>query len=101
MANIIVNSAVMRDKATTIEKAAIKIQTTYEEMLKEVNTTASKMKGTTIDTQRKQFASMQSAFDVFSKDIKAYAAFLQKAAEFYEVSENEAAQKAGSTGKPF
>lgn len=72
MAQVVVDSSVMRDKAKTLENAAVNIQSLYAEMLQEVTTTANKMKGTTIDTQKKQFASMQSSFDTIVKDIKAY-----------------------------
>lgn len=52
MAQVVVDSSVMRDKAKTLENAAVNIQSLYAEMLQEVTTTANKMKGTTIDTQR-------------------------------------------------
>ena len=50
MAQVIVDSSVMRDKAKTLENAAVTIQSLYTEMLQEVTTTANKMKGTTIET---------------------------------------------------
>ncbi len=101
MAQIVVDSAVMREKAKAIENSAIKIQSLYTEMLQNVNTTASKMKGTTIETERKQFAGMQSVFDTFVSDIKQYAAFLNTAAEGYEARETEGTQNAGDQGKVF
>ncbi len=52
MAKVVVDSSVMRDKAKTLENAAVNIQTLYAEMLQEVTTTANKMKGTTIETER-------------------------------------------------
>lgn len=96
-----VYSSVMRDKAKTLENAAVNIQSLYAEMLQEVTTTANKMKGTTIDTQKKQFASMQSSFDTIVKDIKAYSTFLTQAAESYEAAEREGTQKAQEQGKIF
>lgn len=101
MAQIVVDSGVMQDKAKTIETAAGKIQSLYAEMLQEVNATANKMKGTTIDTQKKQFSSMQSTFDTFVKDMKAYSTFLTQAAEEYKTGENEGTQKAQEVGKVF
>lgn len=101
MAQVVVDSSVMRDKAKTLENAAVNIQSLYAEMLQEVTTTANKMKGTTIDTQKKQFASMQSSFDTIVKDIKAYSAFLTQAAESYEAAEREGTQKAQEQGKIF
>lgn len=101
MAQVVVDSSVMRDKAKTLENAAVNIQSLYAEMLQEVTTTANKMKGTTIDTQKKQFASMQSAFDTIVKDIKAYSTFLTQAAESYEAAEREGTQKAQEQGKIF
>ena len=45
MAQVVVDSRVMRDKAKTLENAAVTIQSLYAEMLQEVTTTANKMKG--------------------------------------------------------
>ena len=87
MAQVVVDSSVMRDKAKTIENASVTIDSLYAEMLQEVTITANKMKGTTIETQKKNFASMQSAFDTIVKDIKAYSTFLTEAAESYEAAE--------------
>ena len=101
MAQVVVDSSVMRDKAKTLENAAVNIQSLYAEMLQEVTTTANKMKGTTIDTQKKQFASMQSSFDTIVKDIKAYSTCLTQAAESYEAAEREGTQKAQEQGKIF
>ena len=101
MAQVVVDSSVMRDKAKTLENAAVNIQSLYAEMLQEVTTTANKMKGTTIDTQKKQFASMQSSFDTIDKDIKGYITFLTQAAESYEAAEREGTQKAQEQGKIF
>lgn len=101
MAQVVVDSSVMREKAKAIENASTTIQKLYTEMLQEVNTTAGKMKGTTIDTQKKQFASMQSRFEKFSTDIKAYGTFLTQAADSYDAAENEGTQKAQEQGKIF
>ena len=101
MAQVIVDSSVMRDKAKTLENAAVTIQSLYTEMLQEVTTTANKMKGTTIETEKKQFAGMQSTFDTFVKDMKAYRTFLTQAAESYEAAEREGTQKAQEQGKVF
>lgn len=101
MAQVVVDSNVMRDKAKTIENAAVSIQTLYAEMLQEVTTTANKMKGTTIETEKKQFASMQNTFDAMVKDIKSYGTFLTEAAEGYEIVEREGTQKAQEQGKIF
>lgn len=101
MAQVVVDSSVMRDKAKTLENAAVTIQSLYAEMLQEVTTTANKMKGTTIETEKKQFASMQNAFDTIVKDIKAYSSFLSQAAESYEAAEREGTQKAQEQGKIF
>lgn len=101
MAQVVVDSSVMRDKAKTIENASVTIQTLYAEMLQEVTTTANRMKGTTIETEKKQFAGMQSTFDIFVKDIKEYSTFLTQAAESYEAAEREGVQKAQEQGKVF
>ena len=99
MAQVVVDSSVMRDKAKTLENAAVTIQSLYAEMLQEV--TANKMKGTTIETEKKQFANMQNTFDTIVKDIKAYSTFLTQAAESYEAAEREGTQKAQEQGKVF
>lgn len=101
MAQVVVDSAVMRDKARSLENAAVTIDSLYAEMLREVTTTANKMKGTTIETEKKQFASMQSSFDTIVKDMKAYSTFLTQAAESYEAAEREGTQKAQEQGKIF
>lgn len=101
MAQVVVDSSVMRDKAKTLENAAVAIQTLYAEMLQEVTTTANKMKGTTIDIEKKQFASMQNTFDTFVKDMKEYSMFLTQAAENYEAAERDGTQKAQEQGKIF
>ena len=101
MAQVVVDSGVMRDKAKTLENASVTIQKLYAEMLSEVTTTANKMKGTTIETEKKQFSSMQSKFDSIVKDIMAYSTFLTQAAESYEAAEREGTQKAQQQGKIF
>ena len=101
MAQVVVDSSVMRDKSKTLENAAVTIQTLYAEMLQEVTTTANKMKGTTIETEKKQFAGMQNTFDTIVKDMKAYSTFLTQAAESYEAAERERTQKAQEQGKVF
>ena len=101
MAQVVVDSNVMRDKGKTLENAAVTIQTLYSEMLQEVTTTANKMKGETIETQKNQFAGMQSTFDTIVNDIKSYSSFLTEAAESYEAAENEGKQKAQEQGKIF
>ena len=89
MAQVVVDSRVMRDKARTIENAAVTIQTLYAEMLQEVTATTNRMKGEAIET------------DTIVKDIKAYSAFLNQAAEGYEAAEREGTQKAAEQGKVF
>lgn len=101
MAQVVVDSAVMREKANTIENAATAIQSLYAEMLQEVTSTANRMKGTTIETEKKQFASMQETFDAIVKDMKAYSTFLNEAAEHYEAAEREGTQRAQEQGVIF
>ena len=101
MAQVVVDSSVMRDKSKTLENAAVTIQSLYAEMLQEVTTTANKIKGTTIETDKKQVDSMQKTFDTIVKDIKAYSTFLTQAAESYEAAEREGTQKAQEQGKVF
>ena len=70
-------------------------------MLREVTTTSNKMRGTTVETSKKQFASMQPTFDTIVKDMKAYGAFLNQAAESYEAAERAGTQRAQEQGKIF
>ena len=67
MAQVVVDSRVMRDKARTIENAAVTIQTLYAEMLQEVTATTNRMKGEAIETAKERFASMQNVFDTIVK----------------------------------
>lgn len=101
MAQVVVDSSVMRDKAKVLENASVTIQSLYAEMLQEVTTTTNRMKGVTIETGKKQFASMQSTFDAIVKDIKGYSTFLDQAAEYYENAELEGTEKAQEQGKIF
>ena len=67
MAQVVVDSRVMRDKARTIENAAVTIQTLYAEMLQEVTATTNRMQGEAIETAKERFASMQNVFDTIVK----------------------------------
>lgn len=99
MAQVMVDSQVMREKAQAIQKAADNMLNKYMEMLQEVQTTAGKMKGTTIETQKQKFESMQPTFETFTTDIKAYANFLNKAADAYDAAEQRGTQMAEEQGK--
>lgn len=78
MAQVVVDSGVMRDKANTIKTASKSIQTLYAEMLQEVTATAGKMKGETIETQKNRFANMQTTFDTFAADMEKYGNFSRR-----------------------
>ena len=43
MAQVVVDSSVMRDKAKVLENASVTIQSLYAEMLQEVTTTTNRM----------------------------------------------------------
>lgn len=101
MAQVVVDSQVMRDKAKAIEAAAKNMLDRYNEMLREVQTTAGKMKGTTIETQKQKFEGMRGNFETFTTDIKAYADFLNRAADAYDAAENKGTQQAQDQGKIF
>lgn len=101
MAKIVVDSTVMREKANVLETAAANIQTLYQEMLQEVNTTAGKMKGSAIETSQERFVSMQGAFETIATDIKAYGTFLTQAADSYDAAQSEGTQQAQELGKIF
>lgn len=101
MAQIVVDSSVMRSKADTIEQQAQKILELYNEMKNIVDTTAGKMKGTTIETQKQRFGSMQSAFQNFYDDMLKYSQFLNQAAEAYEAAEAAGTSAAEEQGQIF
>lgn len=101
MAQVVVDSQVMRDKAQAIRQAAINMLAKYDEMLQEVQNTAGRMKGTTIETQRQKFEGMKGNFETFTNDIKTYADFLDRAAEAYDASETKGTQQAEEQGKIF
>jgi len=101
MAQVVVNSEVMRDKSKTLETASVTINALYADMLQIVTATANKMKGTTIETQKNKFAGMQKTFETIVNDIKAYSTFLTQAADGYEAAEREGTQKAQEQGKIF
>lgn len=101
MAQVVVDSSVMRDKSKTLENAAVTIQSLYTDMLREVTTTSNKMEGEAIETSKQQFANMESGFDTIVNDIKAYSSFLLQAAESYEAAQQEGVQKAQEQGKIF
>lgn len=101
MAQVVVDSQVMRDKAEVIKQAAKNMLDKYNEMLQEVQTTAGKMKGTTIETQRQKFEGMKANFETFTADIEAYANFLNRAADAYDNAETKGTQQAEAQGIRF
>lgn len=101
MAQIVVDSSVMRDKARTIKDNAETIKTSYTDMLTELRNVTSRMKSGTLDTMRDKFAGMQSTFDTFVTDMNAYRDFLIDAAENYEKVEQEGKAKAEDLGRVF
>lgn len=98
MAQVKVDSVVMRDKAKTIETQANTIRSQYDDMLREVNSMASKMSGTTIETAKNEFAAMKTRFDTIVEDMKKYSAFLSNAADHYEEVEWINTQRAQEQG---
>ena len=101
MAQVVVDSQVRRDKAEVIKQAAKNMLDKYNEMLQEVQTTAGKMKGTTIETQRQKFEGMKANFETFTTDIEAYANFLNRAADAYDNAETKGTQQAEAQGIRF
>ena len=101
MAQVVVDSQVIRDKAEVIKQAAKNMLDKYNEMLQEVQTKAGKMKGTTIETQRQKFEGMKANFETFTTDIEAYANFLNRAADAYDNAETKGTQQAEAQGIRF
>lgn len=101
MAQVVVNTAVMRDKANTIGNAADTIQSLFDQMLNEVTTTANSMEGNTIEAQKESFKSMKPTFERIVEDMKNYKAFLENAAEYYGKVEEKGTTEAEEQGKVF
>ena len=101
MAQVVVDSQVIRDKAEVIKQAAKNMLDKYNEMLQEVQTTAGILKGTTIDSQRHKFDGMIAYFETFTTDIEAYANFLNRAADAYDNAETKGTQQAEAQGIRF
>jgi len=99
MAQVMVDSKVMRDKAKILNTDAQKIDTLYSEMLNEVSKINNKMKGSTIESAYQQFKSMQTRFQTIVTDIKSFGTFLNNAADSYDTAENEGTAKAQGQGK--
>lgn len=98
MAQVKVDSVVMKEKAKTIETQANTIGSRYAEMLKEVNSMAGKMSGTTIETAKTEFAAMKTRFTTIVEDMKKYSTFLSTAADNYEEVEWKNTQRAQEQG---
>jgi len=89
-----VNSQVMRSKAADIRKVSTDITQLYAQMLQIVTSTANRMKGTAIETQKREFEQMKGAFKIFNDDLAQYSKFLESAAVEYERVENTGIQNA-------
>ena len=101
MAQVVVDSTVMLEKAKTLENAAVTIQSIYAEMLQEVTTTTNRMSGEVVTTHKQKFASMESTFETIVADMKAYSAFLTEAANDFNAAHQAGLQKAQEQGKIF
>lgn len=101
MAEVILDYEVIKSTATTINEASKSILSLYQEMLSEVKSTGSRMKGNPIDIEVQQFASMQPVFETFAKDMAEYSKFLMDVADEFKAVENEGTQEAQEQGKVF
>jgi len=89
-----VNSRVLREKAETIKSVSTTVTRLYREMLQDVTSTANRMRGTAVETQKKEFEQMQTKFKIFNEDLSKYSTFLTNAAADYERVENQGTQNA-------
>jgi len=94
MAQILVTSNVLRTKATEIQKVSTDVTNLYNEMLQIVTSTANRMQGTAVETQKKEFEQMRSVFKIFNDDLAKYSKFLTNAAGEYEQVENRGTENA-------
>ncbi len=72
MAQIVVDSTVMRDKAKTLAESANNFNRLYTEMDAVVNKVNSRMKGSTIEDAVNEFKSMKQRFDTMYDDVNKF-----------------------------
>jgi len=94
MAAIVVNSRVLREKSETIKSVSTTVSRLYKEMLQDVTSTANRMRGTAVETQKKEFEQMQTKFKIFNEDLSKYSTFLTNAAGEYERIEKQGTDNA-------
>lgn len=94
MATIKVNSAVMRDKASTFKTISTSIKTFTDEMTTEVENLKSVWEGESAETTVNKFKSLSEAFEGICNTINQYASFLEQAAESYDSVEASVTQAA-------
>lgn len=94
MAEIKVNSTVMREKAATFGAVAKSVRGYTDEMLEEVEALRACWEGDAAEATVNQFKNLVSQFEEICTSIENYGAFLDSAAESYDAAEsaNTAAQ---------
>ncbi len=84
MATVKVNSAVRREKATSVRTNAQSINTMIEEMTSEINRLRGTWEGNVAEEAVQKFLNMKSKFEERYTTINAYAQFLENAATEWE-----------------
>ncbi len=94
MADIIsVNSAAMREKASSFRKIAESIRTYTDDMKNAIDKLGATYEGQAYEATKNAFAKYQSTFTEKYETILAYAKFLEEAANNYDKTEQTNAQQ--------
>ena len=101
MADVEVNSQVLKEKAEVFIKASKDIQEIYDSALKIIESCVGRMMGKTVELILEKMFGMKERFNIISKDIAEYGEFLNEAAEAYEELESKHTALAEEQGKIF
>jgi len=94
MADIKVNSQVMRDKASSFKTVSGSVKTFTGEMLNEIDSLKQAWEGEAAEALVNKFKGLQKNFEEICKTIEQYAEFLNQAAENYDKVEESIKQGA-------
>lgn len=87
MATIKVNSAVMREKATTFKSIATSVRNYTDDMLAKIDELKAYWEGDAAEATVTSFKNQKAAFDDIIKNIENYGSFLENAAAVYDKTE--------------
>lgn len=96
MAEIKVNSTVMRDKANSFKTVAASIKNFTLDMTNEIESLRATWQGEAAETLVNKFKGLSDDFENIVNTINQYANFIEKAAESYDRTESAITQAASS-----